>query len=803
MNRSRPARAGWSWLSPAVVALAGLVIQSTTAIAPARATVETVEHWAPMPISAPAARGGSGWIADLPHNRLVLFGGQITAGGQVTPLNDTWRFDLTTHTWEPLATFGTLPPARYRHTVICDAPRHRMLVYGGLGVSGYLNDVWSLDLDTATWSQIVSSGEIPAARARHNAVYDPLRDRMVVFGGNEGTVMSDTLHALDLATLTWSRITPKQSAPTPRQAAGMVYNSISDRLVLFGGQDTSGLLSDVWVFNFPDSTWNKLNPTGLYPTPRYDISAAYDSLNNQVLIFGGSDLTQSNNDVFALSLAPPQVWGKLVLSGTAPAPRGQSAVLPVLLNNRLWLSGGESTDSTYFSDSFALNVANTLWEAVPDSGNPPPIRMACMAIDDIAHDRMVFFGGWTGLDQSAFNETWVMDYGPVGLPALTWRKIVTVGYTPGRFGASEFYDADYGPDHSQRMLVFSGGRNDNSYTNDLWQLDLNSWTWSEIVTTNPPPIRTGQAAVYDEAHKRIVMFGGLTTPSERLNDTWILDLASLAWTQVNTDPNAAKPAPRLRMAHADDRLRNRMIIACGMDTLAAVHSPKTRMYNDAWALDYNTLTWTLLPTTGDPAPRFDVLGEVVEDQDRMYMFGGAVQDVIGDSNDLYYLDLLTHTWVLQSPDGTPAAKRNGYTMVWDAARRWLIPFSGTDGFVLLNNGGILYQTLAGGPQSPVGPPPVEPSAVPSSSRPGIGLRTRANGIDFALRSPHAGPAALVVYSATGRRVWSASVTLRGDTPAVARWDARGDGGMTTPAGIYLARLTTSDGSATRKLVWLR
>ncbi len=793
----RPARAGRTWL---IVCLAVLAAMHAL---PARATVETVQRWAPMPVSPPAARGGASWIADVPHNRLVLFGGQLLAGNQIVPLNDIWRFDLTTRTWEPLPTTGTLPPARYRHTAIHDGPRHRMLVYGGLGASGYLGDTWSLDLDTGAWTQLTTTGLVPVARARHNAVYDPLRDRMVVFGGNEGSVMSDTLHALNLASLAWSRLTPKLGAPSPRQAAGMTYNSRADRLVLFGGQDTAGVQSDAWVFGFSDSIWSKLNPTGLYPSARYDVSATYDSLNNQALFFGGSDLTTSYNDVVTLSFSPSMVWGKLLLDGSAPSPRGQAAVLPSLLGNRLWLSGGQAVDGTYFSNTYSLSLPNSLWEAVPDSGNPPPVRMACMAIDDAAHDRMVFFGGWTGLEQSSFNETWVMNYGPVDRAALTWQKIATNGYTPGRYGANEFYDPDYGPDHSQRMLILGGGRNDADFTDDFWQLDLNNWTWSELPTTNRPSVRTGQAAVLDKDRNRIVMFGGLGDQSLRKNDTWVLDLATLAWTEVNTAPGAARPAPRLRMAHSHDPMRNRMIIACGMDTLPFVHSENTRMFNDSWALDYDTFTWTQLPTTNDPAPRFDVLGEVIEDQDRMYMFGGAVQDVVGDSNELYSLDLTTYAWSLEVPEGTPAAKRNGYTMVWNDARRWLIPFSGTDGFVLLNNGGIMYQSLAGGPNTPVGPPPLEPPTVPSSPRPGIGLRAWSGGVDFALRSPHGGVATLALFAATGRQVWSASLGLRPDTPASVRWDARGAGGDPAPAGVYLARLITGDGAVTRKLVWMR
>ena len=58
-----------------------------------------------------------------------------------------------------------------------------MVVFGGSGGSGR-NDVWGLTLcGTPAWSEFASAGSPPAGRSGHAAVYDPLRDRMVTFGG--------------------------------------------------------------------------------------------------------------------------------------------------------------------------------------------------------------------------------------------------------------------------------------------------------------------------------------------------------------------------------------------------------------------------------------------------------------------------------------------------------------------------------------------------------------------------------------------------------------------------------------------
>ena len=49
------------------------------------------------------------------------------------------------------------------------------------------NDVWALSLSgSPTWAQLAPAGTPPGAWYGHSAIYDPARDRMVVFGGNDG-----------------------------------------------------------------------------------------------------------------------------------------------------------------------------------------------------------------------------------------------------------------------------------------------------------------------------------------------------------------------------------------------------------------------------------------------------------------------------------------------------------------------------------------------------------------------------------------------------------------------------------------
>jgi hypothetical protein len=62
-----------------------------------------------------------------------------------------------------------------------------MVVFGGFDVPNSPNqdnDVWALTLSgSPVWSQLLPGGTPPGAHENHTAIYDPMRDRMVVFAG--------------------------------------------------------------------------------------------------------------------------------------------------------------------------------------------------------------------------------------------------------------------------------------------------------------------------------------------------------------------------------------------------------------------------------------------------------------------------------------------------------------------------------------------------------------------------------------------------------------------------------------------
>jgi|GEM_PF-6935053 len=129
---------------------------------------------------------------------MLIFGGNNESH---QPTNDVWRVRIRkigndyNITKEQLSPTSPLPASRVHHAAAWDIRREKMLVYGGMdGTGNALGDLWAFDPKTESWEEIVSAeGGDPGPRYRHSAVWDNVYDRMIVYGGQRGTNEADYL----------------------------------------------------------------------------------------------------------------------------------------------------------------------------------------------------------------------------------------------------------------------------------------------------------------------------------------------------------------------------------------------------------------------------------------------------------------------------------------------------------------------------------------------------------------------------------------------------------------------------------
>ncbi len=146
------------------------------------------------------------------------------------------------------------------------------------------------------------------------AANDLQRHQVVMFGGANdfaGTTLFDTTSIFD--GLRWS--TPLVTAhPGERRQHAMVYDPVHDRVVLFGGRTKTGVLGDTWLWN--GSAWSQ-PATPVAPTPRAFAAMAFDHARGRVILFGGSDDIKTLDDTWEWDGA---AWSR-VTTVNAPSTR--------------------------------------------------------------------------------------------------------------------------------------------------------------------------------------------------------------------------------------------------------------------------------------------------------------------------------------------------------------------------------------------------------------------------------------------------------------------------------------------------
>jgi hypothetical protein len=348
------------------------------------------------------------------------------------------------------------------------------------------------------WTQLSPTGTPPDPRADSSAIYDSGSNNLIVFGGTDtGCTFFPSLNdtwrlsnADGLAAITpqWTEVFPTGTLPGGRRGHTAVYDSSTDRMIIFGGDPVGCAVNkynDTWVLTnatgaHGTSAWLQLSPSGTLPSARSDHSAIYDAVNNRMTIAGGFGPAGNLNDVWVLinanGLGGTSAWVQLNPTGGPPAANAERSVTYDPASNRMTVFGGENCCITnIYNDTWILTQANGLgsapkWIKQNPSGTLPLARYSAVAVYDPPTNQMTIFdGAGPGSGSGSFNEVWMLtnSNGLHGRPH--WSKLSPTGSSPPPRGGEVAnpgvgYDAGYG-----RMIIF-GGNTINGLVNDVWVL---------------------------------------------------------------------------------------------------------------------------------------------------------------------------------------------------------------------------------------------------------------------------------------------------------------------------------------------
>ena len=643
--------------------------------------------------NSPQARFLQAVAWDEKRGVVVMFGGEAPSpfGWGAPQCNqETWEWSPAAGKWTNRTGTGTAPGARAGASLVYDSTENIFVLFGGRTTSGVnYEDTWEWDPTGGAWTDRTGAGNHPSARGQHGMVYQKSTGKLLLFGGGtidtsavDGTSVSTSLKdtwEYDPVAHSWVARSPT-TGPSARHDFGLVWDASRNRAILFGGlqvdpsSTTSVAKQDVWEWDPTGSgTWTDRTALGTKPSVRYGHALAYDGSRKKVVLFGGSDINTAANKNDLWDLDPTGFTWTQRLSGSEaglPAARIYASLVSDNTKGRLELvagalaGSGSSGDAT--SGAPSLTGSNEVWELdpatpaftnkTPASDLPPPRSEHAMAYNP-ATQKVYLFGGYAGYSESGqspiFNDLWEWD-------GKAWTQVVTSDGPPVAHGAALAYDP------VRESLILYGGLADLVTYGDTWEWSSTTREWTKLETTgNPGPI-CGHGMVTDTTRGKILLFGnGNGYPWAHV---WEWDGGTLTWTDRTPVTLMSMAASRAFPLMAYDEGRQRLFLCDG----TYVDSRYPQSASAFWEWDPATAGWTMR----DPGGSFDTAHSFYATYDpirrRVVMLTDAPY---GNSQQTRELDTIAATWYVRTLSTQPSG-RGGAAIAFDRGRGVAVLFGG-------------------------------------------------------------------------------------------------------------------------------
>lgn len=274
-------------------------------------------------------------------------------------------------------------------------------------------------------------------------------------------------------------------------------------------------------------------------------------------------------------LAHADVWKQIQPGGTIPTARSGHTLVEI--NNKIYLYGGESADTSTLvtGNSMLLNDISifdpelTVWTPVEPVNNPPPARKNHSAVA-LGEKMYILFG--EGTQGSLLQDIWVYD--PL---SKEWQEQVvnSVSKPDARTGHSTV--VMYGQ-------IFSyGGKTTTGVVNDLWSLDvIRSGTWTHRESGGNPVF--GHKAIADTGTKMYV-HGGMSEDQTMFPDLLSYDLNTQKWENIAVPGDV--PSPRAFQVATFEANKIKISGGSGYDDFGSLTD-----LGDTWEFDTVAVKWT-------------------------------------------------------------------------------------------------------------------------------------------------------------------------------------------------------------------
>jgi hypothetical protein len=302
--------------------------------------------------SGPGIINAHGGAWDSRRRSTLIFGG----ADDRRVLGGLWQYRAGR--WRLLSRLGPAP--RTFPGIAYDSRRDRLIVFGGNRVlfgpneafDSLLDDHW--EWDGRRW--LLFEGLRPPSRTEACLIFDPIRNRTILFGGwrwQDG----QRVRLADLWEFDGTRWHQSPTiGPAARSGMAATWDPIGKRVTMIGG---NGPRHDAW--GLTGGGWTQIADM---PQGRFNPALAFDGGRNQLIVFGG----WTGKERLAATLTfEGRNWRQY--AGPEPAPRNHASLVPTGDGARLLLTGGHDGDRV-FRDQWEWNGA---WRLLHDGAPKPRI----------------------------------------------------------------------------------------------------------------------------------------------------------------------------------------------------------------------------------------------------------------------------------------------------------------------------------------------------------------------------------------------------------------------------------------------
>jgi len=436
---------------------------------------------------------------DASRKAIVLRGGNT--GTAVPPsgtaIDDTWEWDAATATWSPFTAPALTGTPLATHRAVYDAGRGKVVLYQDY------QTMWQWEPATPAWMPLTTSKTDPLLPPTNGPgiIYDSGRARIAFFGGTTGRTRD--VWEWNPGDGSWANRSPPIDGPTPRTWPFLAIDSKRDAFMVFGGfhsGDASAYKQDIWQWTAASPDWDSsiTKLTGAKPSVRAYGPMVYDTIQDRLITFGGYGGSYLN-DLWAWSPLT-QAWTTLQPTGPLPGPRSNHWAFHDRRRNKLIAFGGLPTANV--ASIWELDLTALTWTNWTPS--PNPVEITGRVDYDVAFDpdrgKLVLIGGATASVTDA--AVWEWDLASHGWALRTPAAGPPV--MPGRSLHAIAYDSD------RRVVIVVGGRSaPNALLDDSWEWDGARASWSETTPPTMRPLpRIGHRLLFDDKRGTALLYGG-------------------------------------------------------------------------------------------------------------------------------------------------------------------------------------------------------------------------------------------------------------------------------------------------------